>query len=49
VRRDIRFEANISDYEAKKTGFIRFFYIEANHRILHAKRIKTEASLLSEY
>jgi hypothetical protein len=35
MRRDIRFEAN-------KTGFIRLFRIEANRRILHAKRIKTE-------
>jgi hypothetical protein len=30
MRRDIRFEAN-------KTGYISFFRIEANRRILHAK------------
>ena len=32
-------------FEAKKTGFIRLFRIEANQRILHAKRIKTEANI----
>jgi hypothetical protein len=41
VRRDIRFEAKMSEYEANKTGFIRVFRIEANRRILHAKRMKT--------
>jgi len=38
MRRDIRFEAN-------KTGFIHLFRIEANRRILHAKRIKTEVNI----
>jgi hypothetical protein len=32
MRRDIRFEANISEYEANKTGFIRLFRIEAISR-----------------
>jgi hypothetical protein len=52
VRRDIRFEANISEYEANifrfeanKTGFICSFRIEANQRILYAKRLKTEAKI----
>ena len=36
VRRNIRFEANISENKANKTGFIRLFCIEANRRILHA-------------
>jgi hypothetical protein len=31
--------------EAHKTGFIRLFRIEANRRILHAKRIKTELNI----
>jgi hypothetical protein len=30
-------------FEANKTGCIRLFRIEANQRILHEKRIKTEA------
>jgi hypothetical protein len=46
VRRDIRFEANISEYEANKTGFIRLFRIEANQRIYYAKRIKAEGNNL---
>jgi hypothetical protein len=53
VRRDIRFEANIREYEANinrfeanKSGLLRLFRIEANQRILHAKRIKTEANIL---
>jgi len=33
-------------FEANKTCFIRLFYIKANWRILHAKRIKTEANIL---
>jgi hypothetical protein len=52
VRGDIRFEANISEYEANifrfeanKTGFICSFRIEANQRILYAKRLKTEAKI----
>ncbi len=49
VRRDIRFEANMKRnfirFEANKTGFISLFRIEANRRILHAKRIKTEANI----
>jgi hypothetical protein len=32
-------------FEAKKTCFIRLFRIEANQRILHAKRIKTEPNI----
>ncbi len=32
-------------FEADKTGFIRLFRIEANRRILHVKRIKTEANI----
>jgi hypothetical protein len=57
VRRDIRFEANISKYEAiiysietNKTSFIRLFRIKFNRWILHAKRIK-EANIpfLSKY
>jgi hypothetical protein len=31
----------------KKTGFICLFRIKANQRILHAKRIKTEANIPS--
>jgi|688.fasta_scaffold1041876_1 hypothetical protein len=38
LRCDIRFEAN-------ETGFIRLFRIEANRRILHAKRIQKEANI----
>jgi hypothetical protein len=49
VRRDIRFEANMKRificFEGNKTGFIRFFCIEADQRILHAKRVKTEANI----
>jgi hypothetical protein len=37
--------ANISEYEANKTGFIRLFSIEANWRILHEKLIKMEANI----
>ncbi len=48
VRCDIRFQANKSEYEANKTGFICLFRIEANRRILHAKRIKTEANIPSK-
>ncbi len=48
MRRDIRFEANMERifirFEAQKTGFICLFRIQANQRILHAKRIKTEAN-----
>jgi hypothetical protein len=33
-------------FEVNKIYFIRSFCIEANKRILHAKRIKTEASVL---
>ncbi len=46
---DIRFEANMSRifirYEANKTGCYSLFSHEANHRILHAKRIQTEANI----
>jgi hypothetical protein len=49
VRRDILFETNMQRmfirFEANKTGFIRLFRIEANQRIFHAKRIKTEANI----
>jgi len=51
VRRDIRFEASISNMKqifirflAIKTGFICFFRIKANQQILLAKRIKTEVN-----
>jgi hypothetical protein len=47
VRHHIQFEANISYYEANKTGFLRLFRVEANHRILHAKQIKMEANIPS--
>ncbi len=47
--RDIRLEANMKRifirFEANITGFIRLFRIGANPRILHAKRIKTEANI----
>ncbi len=37
-------------FGANKTGFISLFRIEANRRILHAKRIKMEANIyLCEY
>ncbi len=49
MRRDIRFEASMkrifTRFEANKTGFIPLFRIEAYQRILHAKRIKTEANI----
>jgi hypothetical protein len=49
VRRDNRFETNISEYifalKRIKQVFIRLFRIEANRRILHAKRIKTEVNI----
>jgi hypothetical protein len=45
VHSDIRFEANISEYEANKTDYICLFCIQANKRNLHAKRIKTEANI----
>ncbi len=32
-------------FEANKAGCIGLFFIEANQRILHAKRIKTEANI----
>jgi hypothetical protein len=51
VRRDIRFEASISNMKqifirflAIKTGFICFFRIKANQQNLLAKRIKTEVN-----
>ena len=54
MRRGIRFEANINEHEANihlleanNTGFIRLFRIEANRRMLHAKRIKTEPNIPS--
>jgi hypothetical protein len=53
VRRDIRFEANISKYmkrivirfETNKTSYIRLFCIEANQQVLYVKRIKKEAKI----
>ncbi len=34
-------------FEANKICFIRFFLIEVNQRILHAKRIKTKPNIYS--
>ncbi len=51
VCRDIRFETNISEYEAnfyslrRETCFTCLFCIEANKRILRAKRIQTEPNI----
>ncbi len=49
MRRGIRFEANMKRificFEGNKTGFIRLLCIEADPRILHAKRVKTEANI----
>ncbi len=52
MRRDVRFEANISEYERifirfeeNITGLICLVCIEANWLILHAKRIKKEANI----
>jgi hypothetical protein len=33
-------------FEVNETGFIRLFCVKANRRILHAKRIETEANFL---
>ncbi len=49
MRREILFEANLQRmfirFEANKTCFIRLFRIEANQRILHAKRLKKEGNI----
>jgi hypothetical protein len=44
VRRDIRYEANKSEFLFASK---RIFRIEANQRILHAKRTKTEPNIPS--
>jgi hypothetical protein len=36
---------NIYSLQVNKKGFIRLIHIEANQRILHAKRIKTKANI----